>query len=360
MARPVTIILACFFSLVTGSILAVGLVGKPTVLRYAEKIKPYSIVFRNTARPRADRYGEPLIIFFGDSSVALPPWAIEGSPHIPALLEDRLRHTHPELGDVTVVEWAFDGARMFHYYCLLFEAARYSPDLVVIPINWRSLGPQLFDWKEHYSFPELSGLVPLSERDQLSGGDLMDSESIDAASQALYAAQWPLLYVTGLRTWARIKLGMEPEKEPLSELRDVLPSLQRLIRQVSDEELSKKYNTGIDPNNSQLKAVRAVTEAAARLNVRVLFYITPIHMGEIRRRGMDGTFGKPFTLVTDTASSSTSMCINLAGLLPEDAFIDQYEHYTPTGNRLVAFALAGPAAGMLRNDGSHQPARDSE
>ena len=347
--EPLKILLWHLLSLGFVLLFALFAIGKPSVLEYSARIKPYAVVFQTKDSIKsASLASDRVIIFFGDSSVAQPPWAGKDAPHIPAILADELRESHPGLDDVSVIEWAFNGARMFHYYCLLFEAEKYSPDLLIIPINWRGLGPRSMGWREKYAFPELSALAPFSEWTSGPGKSILELEGISPPEQFIYRLQRPTLYLRGLRMWVRIKLGMESEEEPLSPRLKALPPARVLMSLFSDEELFRTYANEIADSNTQLRTLRALVETSARRGTRLLFYITPIHAEEMRRRPRFNprTFRESTGRVVEAATSETSACLNLAELLGEDDFIDFYEHYKPEGNREIARALA-PAVHRL-------------
>jgi hypothetical protein len=347
--KPLSIILWHLFSLGCVSLFALHAIGKPSVLACSSKLKPYAVVFQTRsllkhARLTSDR----VIIFFGDSSVAQPPWAGRNTPDIPVILEAELRRSYPETGEVSVVEWAFNGARMFHYYCLLFEAEKYSPDVVIMPINWRSLGPKSIEWREMYAFPELSALVPFREGVSEPGKSVFELEGIPPSRRFTYLFHRQMLYIRGLRMWFRIRLGMESEEEPLSVRPETLPPVGMLMSFFSDEELFRTYANDIAHGNTQLRILRALTEAAGRRGMNLLFYITPIHVDEMRRRPKFNarTYRESVGRVVDAATSETSSCLNLLELLREEEFIDFYEHYRPEGNRRIALALT-PAVHKL-------------
>lgn len=327
------------------------LIGRTTILDYSAKVKPYSIVFKSRDELRRAREGSSnLIIFMGDSSVAQPPWAIKGLPGIPKLLENEMRRLYPELGETRVVEWAFGGARMFHYYCLLFEAAPYKPDLVIVPINWRSLGPELAQWQKTFEFPELSAMVPSKERANPAAKDVFQFEGISRPKQSLYMFYRPTLYFSGLKMWFRIQSGMESPSDPLENLLNELPPAKQLIANFSEEKLFSQYEIRITDDNSQLETMRLLVEAADRLDMKVLFYITPIHIEEMsRRRAFEpDVLRESLGRVTESARSETSVCLNLLGLFGEENFIDCFEHYSPIGNHKVALALAPTVSKILK------------
>ncbi len=334
---------------------ALPMVGRQTLLKYSEKVKPYAVVFWSRNEVRAAKHeSDEIIFFFGDSSVALPPWAAKDTPHIPALLDAELREAYPELGGVSVIDWSFPGGRFFHYYCLLFEAENYSPQLLIIPINWRNLGPRSWEWSKENAFHELSALVPFSERRFASGKNIFEREDIPPSKQLIYSYEYPMLYLTGLKMWCRTKVGLEPEEDPLANVLEGLPEAKVLIKRFGDKQLFEQYPVDISADNVQLGILRSLIEASARRGVKLLFYITPIHLDEMRyRQPFDpGKFSESVNRIMEAATSETSTCLNLVDLLGEEDFLDSFEHYTPEGNRKVAAAIAPAVRDSLKPHGS--------
>ena len=322
------------------------LADRPALMRHAAKVKPYAVAFqsggtirRGTAEPGS------VLVFFGDSSVARPPWAKRNSPSIPALLEAELRNFSPDSLSPSVLDWAFAGGRFFHYYCLLFEAEKHRPSLVIIPINWRSLGPQAPQWREKFAFHELSALVPRGEWAHPSGKSVLRLEGIPPPRLALRLLHRPTLFITGLRVSFQTTLGIQPKEEPWAEVFDNLPSGQELIARYGDERLFNQYANRISGDNSQLRLLRRLVETADRRGVKLLFYITPIHLDEMRRRPPfdAAAFRESVGSVVDATRSETTSCLDLSDLLGEEDFIDNHEHYSDEGNRKIALALASAA-----------------
>jgi hypothetical protein len=177
----------------------------------------------------------------------------------------------------------------------------------------------------------------------------MRMEGISPTRQRIYALQRPLIYVTGLKRCFRDAIGMDVEAMPPEEILRLLPAGEMFIRNYSDERLFTQYTDDIPPGEPPLQALRSVVEAAERLDMKLLFYITPIHLEEMRRRQAfdDDLFQASVERVVEAARSETSLCLNLSGLLRGRDFLDSGEHYTADGNRLIARALAVEAGEIL-------------
>ena len=105
MRKLLTILFWVFIFLAVTSLVAVRLAGRSVILDHAGKVKPYACVFRSRDEIReAQRTSDTLIFFFGDSSVAPPPWAGEHGPRIPAILESELHTSRSAPGGIAVID----------------------------------------------------------------------------------------------------------------------------------------------------------------------------------------------------------------------------------------------------------------
>ncbi|GAB4348918.1 MAG: hypothetical protein Kow0099_31720 [Candidatus Abyssubacteria bacterium] len=322
---------------------AVQLTGPGALLRHAASVKPYAPIFDPAPlREPASATGN-IVIFFGDSSVAQPPWAEPDAPGIPALLQT-------ELAGCRVVDWSYSAAALFDYYCLLFEARKHSPALVVIPINWRNLGPLSWERGTRPAFPELSAAVPL---DGPSSRPL-HSWGIHRSHQLASRAGRPLVYLTGLRAFARNKSGRAPHD---SARFDSAPPPGELITYLSDARLFGTYSH-VDPTDEQVEALRLLARVSRHHGgPRLLLYITPIHIEEMRTRNAHKTEAVLHSIaaLTEALAAEGVKCVNLAAILSERDFIDTAEHYTAAGNRAIAEALAPEVRRLLRSSDAPFP-----
>ena len=328
--------------------------GRSTLLRHAAQVKPYAVAYQPVSHLAAFTHdvqptAQHLIVFLGDSSVAQPPWAAGDSPAIPAILRDALRESSPLGASVRVLDWSFAGGRLFHYYCLLFEAEKLSPSLIVIPINRRGLGTIADEWSERFAFRELASLVPLAERSFPTGAAVMRVEDVGSSRQRILAIHRPVLYVAGMKNWILSPFRAEPGPAPQLKTLRALPPGEHIIERYSDERLFTQYPRVIAHDSPPMTALRAIVETAQRRGTAVLFYTTPIHLDEMRRRPRfeAATFAASTESIVAAATSNATACLDLSDLLREDDFLDNYEHYTPDGNRAIAMALAPEVSRLL-------------
>ena len=361
--KPILILLSFLLSLLLLFFVVVRLVGEQTLLHHAAQISPYSMIFAREIHVRdADKAFERLIFFFGDSSVV----TVKGSTatqreiRIPGMLEKVMNQRYPEIGGVSVVEWAFIGAQPFDYYCMLFGVEKYSPSLVIAPINWRTLGGE--DESPKSRFPGLSRMVPPAERFSLSRDNPLVLEDISLAHQALYVFDKPRLYAQGLKLWSRAALStllhpetLEANTTPIETIPPNVRNWQERMARWSDSALFGKYPLEITAEKTQMRILHLIAKTASARGIQFLFYITPIHTYEIKTRetfDAEKLQRSVQTILEQTTVGSTE-CVNLIDLLEtSDDFVDYHEHYNVEGNRKIAEALAAAARETLLKTGA--------
>jgi hypothetical protein len=195
----------------------------------------------------------------------------------------------------------------------------------------------------------MSALAPLFERGRAAGRRMMTQEGVTPLAQAFYKARLPLLYAQGLRAWGNERLGLSKEKN-LENLMEIMPNVDKLMAGFTDEKLlTEYYPISVGGDNQRLDALEALSQTARRRGLSALFYLTPIHVEEMRRRSgySETAFQESITHVEKIALSEGGDCVNLIDLLEEKDFLDCFEHYTPAGNARIAQELAPEAARLM-------------
>ncbi len=356
-AKPAYVLLSYVSSFLALVFISIVLLGKQTVLYYAAQISPYSMIFANEVKiADGDRSVDDVIFFFGDSSVVTVKGdtALARELHIPSMLESELNRRYPELGRVSVVEWAFIGAHPFHYYCMLFAVEKYKPSLVIAPVNWRALGA--VDGKANYKFPELIRLVPARERIALGPDSPVNLEGIPLTDQFLYLFDVPKLYMQGLKEWARSRFfsmwypeRVDREATPAGTIPDNVQNWEGMLANWPDSELFATYPVVVPADHLRVKTLRLIADTAWKRKTPFLFYITPIHTTEMaKRESFDAAgFRRSVETVIGQSAAGCAECVNFIELLDETNFVDFFEHYSVEGNRKVAEALAPEVRRML-------------
>jgi hypothetical protein len=192
-------------------------------------------------------------------------------------------------------------------------------------------------------------MVPLDDRAHPSGRNIMSLEGISPPRQMLHGFHRASLYLTGAKIWIRSVLIPKPKASAWVLSPETSPLPQGLIQRYSDKKLFEQYACDIPADSVQLREIRALVETASRRRRKILFYITPIHLDEMRRRAPfdEALFVASTENVVASTVSDATACLNLSDLLREDDFLDNFEHYTADGNRAVAKALAPAVVEML-------------
>lgn len=314
--------------IVTISFLAVYLkVGSRTLLKYAATIKPYAQFYIS-----ADWIGTPqvstqkLVFFFGDST--LQRGFDENHEGTAEMLESELRRTYPDLGKVSVLRKSFGSATLYHFYCMLFLAEKYSPDLVIIPVNWMWLGMKspggYFLGKQHLS--KIAGVVPMREYFSSNKGNPLRQVGVSPKDKISYMMDIPLLHMTGMRLWIRERLCL-PETEGTASTIDWFP-------------MSPPGYAELCPGHQSIDLLRYVAETAEKRNIRVLFYIVPSETMLGDRFPLEpDQFKCSVEQILNASETRTTRGLNFARLLNADQFIDSV-HYGASGHRDMARVLA--------------------
>lgn len=319
--------------------------------------RPYAPFYKTFSDMRAGGEGsDKLVFFFGDSTLL-----VTDTPERPDVVEklgSTLADEYPELGNISLTKCAFGSATLFHYYCLMFEAEKLSPDLLIIPINWCWLSPQSSSWRRRFRFHEISEMAPISEQFRPERGNPLKMEKISLGEHLLYSLNMYVVYAEGAKSWVR-NLGSE-ERVVRSDQMDEPPPRQNRIsflfgrtrRTVEAEEYqeAEEYHgyAMFRPGHPSLDLVRYVAATAERRGIRVLFYISPVKLDRVQaaKKFDREKFDLTRSLLVEAATTSTTECLDLSTLLDADLFIDNL-HYKSDGHLELAGALAPEVSRML-------------
>lgn len=292
---------------------------------HAEHIKPYSgLVGSGTSlRPARDK-NRMRILFLGDSSLFAPLHTKDDPRPTPGLLEEILSRDKDLGMQIEVTAWSFLGAHMFHYYCMLDRAAKASPDLIIIPIDW------VFLKKDSNRFPEMSGMVPLFMRNP-AGVNPLRLKGISPFRHMWYEFSIYFVYPIGLRAWAQDS----PEEAPLER------ELQK-IRDGGKNFLNEHYPMDISDTDENCLILKEIVDFCMSKNLNVLFYISPINCEYLQSIGHfdGGKFEASKKVLMRITKGKGIYCVDLSELLSDDDFWDMRMHYFSPGRKKVAESLA--------------------
>jgi hypothetical protein len=371
-SAPVITMAFCLLCVVTPIVLCFVFVGPRTILEYAGKSKPYSLVLdpaSYAALSENQNEDSRKIVSFGDSNYFYPPHRIPKSKkmqtYLTTLLYEELNESEG-LSDFVISQRAFASAGMFDYYCMIYEALEYSPDLIIVPINWRSFGSDEWDsfggeWMEssNWYHPELSALVPLRNEFVRDQEDPLKVKGISFAKQLEYKISLYTLYPIGMKAWA-----LESAKSLFVALRENINSsafaAEETEKQTADKkrgplvvrDISIDYPMTIEDTNLSYQSLAPLAHVASKRGTKVLFYIWPIDqerfekIGHLDKESLD----KSKKLVAEAVDEDNIYFMDLSDLLEHKYFFDQNGHCVVEGRRKIAKALAPKVAEIL-NEG---------
>jgi hypothetical protein len=330
-------------------------VDRDSFLKYAMDTKPYSAIFQKEALAINHEANHPTLICFGDSCYYFPNDRRLNfrnfDRHIPGLLSQQLNRAGSE-SSIKVVEWAYPGAGLkFDYYCMFFRAKTYKPDLILIPINWRSFS---HGWLiQEVDHPELCSFVPLRARLTPEIDDFLRENGISLIKHLESKLTIFAFYVTGMKLSVKEKLlhpsaGENEKKEGNNEA-----DLQMEQQMMDLDVLVYNYPSSLNASNPTLRGFTAFLEEASRNRQKVLFYIYPelLQTSDLyKRAAFDASKERLIELVKKHNSNSIQI-YDLFELLPHDLFYDQWGHFTLEGRRKLAEALAPKVREMIVSDG---------
>lgn len=348
---PLRIVSWCVAILISFYLLSYLAIGRGVLLESAARGRPYAPFYglSSDVKARGGEDSDELVFFFGDSTLL----TIDTPEHAGVVenLDSALADEYPELGDVLLVQCAFGSATLFHYYCLMFEAEKLSPDLLIIPINWFWLSPQSGFWTRRFRFHEIAGMVPISEQFRPERGNPLRMEEISLGEHLRYSLNMYVVYAEGAKAWVR-NLGAE-EGAPSGQMEEPIDPNKRALfwmgatpRMAEAEEYH--IYAMLRSGHPSLDLVRYVATTAEMRGIRVLFYIAPIRFDRVQaaRKFDRETFDLTRSLLVEAATTSTTECLDLSTLLDADRFIDNL-HYKSDGHLELAGALAREVRRML-------------
>ena len=370
MFNKTTRIAICYATILAS--VAVGLffaVGREKLLAYATESRPYSMLFSGYShRDLLEHSGSFKIICLGDSNYFYPPdirFAADPETfdaHIPGLINEEMKACGfaPE---PSFTEWAYAGANMLDYYCLFYKAVKLAPDLIIIPINWRSFSQS---WIESPTFfhPELSAFAPLDTDLPLSYEDPIRAAGITAIKQIEYKIHILSLYKIGFENWSSKIRGSALGKNKTDGISNALFGLParrkkdlkiELLIDDTEEFFQLYYPATVSPENLTFKRMRSLAFIASQHDIKVLFYIWPLDKELLTetKRWQESTFDDSKWIVAnaiDAESRKDVFFFDLSDLLAHEDFHDAAGHCTAEGKKKIAEALAPQIALILRGE----------
>lgn len=367
------------------------LVGAQTFAERAVESRPYAILFSPAIRETLSSFPKSTngdtekrsVILLGDSNNIWPDgsaWKSGPAENDLGALLCEVLSRESGLPKVTISEWAYPAASMFDHYCMFYMAMKFSPDIIIVPINWRGFGTQWLRLKGNTQLPqirlnpELSAFVPINEALGPGYESPLRSRGISRVRQLEYRLDILSLYPAGVRAWAlgylksfgalsrllmsselngesnpnsRPSLGIGDAKEtaadkPESIKNGKLPEGKKGSIRVSD----KMFPMEITRTNPTFVCFRALAHAASKRNAKILFYIWPLDPLCLDTKAP--AFQASKELLIQVAQEENAYCVDLSDLLTHEYFFDILGHCEVNGRRKVAEALVPDVARILQ------------
>jgi hypothetical protein len=367
--------------------LAFRIAGVQGIISHASKSKPYSVIFQQerlggffSRRGTEHRQGQTNILLFGDSNMFHPASAEDN--HLASIIERSLR-SGEDLSDVRVLNWDYTGASMFCYYCMFWWATDYSPDLIIIPINWRSFGKEWDEVVTHeYFHPELSGLVPFSERFSSLDFNPVKANGISLIKQLEYRVSLYSVYFVGMRGWARSNLIEQlgflaggDDSAPMPQIeavqndeataessvrstavspaddRNVPPEIPDIIPRLEKAgSLEDFFPMRFEESNTTLLTIEALADAAARSDTKILFFVWPLdHELLASKNALDKeSLSLSIQMLREATDSNNVYFKDLSELLRHRDFFDFWGHCKVEGRQKIGASLASAVRDVLK------------
>ena len=357
-SAPIKIMAYYLLCLAATMALCLRLLGIETILRYANQSKHYSLLLApDSVAEQAEAEDTIRIICLGDSNYYYPP-SIFIRPgifvnHLPELnrAAANIEGGPPSL---SLSEWAFPGACMFDYYCLFYLALKASPDLIIVPINWRAFGSDYIDHPAWFR-PEMSALVPFSERLSSECEDPVGFRGISLVKQLEYKIKFRSVYSTGIKSWALAKIRsfsllLSRNLMPLGADKGAEAIVKSEEADVDPATLSQQFPMTITGSHPRIHSLSGLAHAAAKHRIHVLFFIWPM---DHERLAEAGTLDRPALeqskrLIRKAVARPNIHFADLSDLLGHDDFHDIHGHARAAGQKKVMEAITPEIVEILR------------
>lgn len=336
------------------------LVGEKPVLKHATKIKPYAFFLHGRFHPTVPNNNQSTIICLGDSN-CFGLWRMLGR----ALKKQGIQR------EVIVRDWVYGGAAMFDYYCMFHRARRFSPDIVIIPINWRSFS-SVWLGKTLFFHPELTAFVPLGEQFPPEYENPLELRNISSTKHLKFKMLLFRVYPLGIKMWARdgIRdalrkfLSGDTESETTSRRSRRTGKRERAFFE-GPKYVRHNFPMRITHDNLTFRTLRSLAYSASQQETKILFFIWPLDqehfadVGILRKDELERSIQYVREAITAHATENIYF-MDLSGFLGHQYFRDSGGHCTFAGRRKIAGALASKVRQILDENphgaGAHEPA----
>ena len=354
-AAPIKIAIYCLLYLITVTVLGSRLLGRKTIVAHARLVRPYWVTFsvepsqleRSSYGGSSDGGTKGTRIFsFGDSNAFFP----EGDDSdLAVLLQDAIS-AMPGAPALTVFKWHYKGASTFDYYCMFYGAMKYSPDLILVSLNWLNFQD---DYVRFHFHPEMSMFVPLREWVSSGYQKPLSLRSISPVKHFQYKLSRFSLYPMGIRAWGRENMRACLE-EFIGSTGAAVQSTRRVDNSFGPKPTGYRWSFPMEltDSNLTLQTLSSLVHVASKREATVLFYIWPLDYEYLEEHGsMDRTaLEQSKQVILHTLKKKNVYLADLSFLLEHEYFYDRWGHCTKRGRERIADALAPKILEILRDD----------
>lgn len=299
---------------------------------------------RDHARVRVAMMGDSMV-FTDGPGISMPEW----------VRRELVARQGKRRTGVHVLSWAAWGTAP--EYCMVDEIAGSKPDLLVLELNLRLLGPAPLG---AVSYTELSGhiandrlleaaFLPLSHAGMTLGRMLFyrgivltkheaQFQDIVTRQAMLFDVREPLEKWLDSKTHTRLyedrrlawgyTLSARYLAAGTTHSRDSLPHAHDALGDVLD---------GIQEDHPRLVVLRAMLQDFRKLGVPVLVWVSPINLDHLKSLGLDlDGIERSMGTIERSVEGSGAHFVDLHALLRDDEFADAGDHYLREGSPSAA------------------------
>lgn len=375
-ASPAKIGIFYLLFIVLIMVLCVWIIGTKTILMSAMAQKPYSVLLYENyffglvaeyhEHDSRDSEDSTRVICFGDSNSFYPPdYRVPRNAnrgiHLSGLLHESIENSIGISPKVTFSDWSYVGATIFDYYCLFYEAEKFSPDLIIVSINWSSFGEAWLNNEDIDIFrPELSALVPIRSELPSNYEDPVRSVPISAVKQIGYKIDLYSLFPIGAKFWITERLrslfGLRDRNNifglPEDQGEPIAVALSRGLEDEDEQSIRMKFDPfwpaahkyfpmRIEDSNPSLRSLRALAYVASERGTKILFFIWPLDLEYLEEVGIinESALRRSRLLIKEAVVRENIFFADLSDMLEHRYFYDERGHCITEGRRRIAQAL---------------------
>ena len=364
-------------------VISFWLIGSERIIASAMSGKPYSVLindyhFSGLLREHhekkliEDRHLKRILLL-GDSAVFYPPDPViprdtNSTIHLSAMILNSITSRTQSI-ELRISDWSYIGATLFDRYCFYYLAKEYQPDMIIIPIHWRSFGSP---WQNNPAFfrPELSALVPFRSELPEDYKDPLKSAGITTIKQLEYKISIYSLFPVGAKLWTlnslRIFFGGQLESGDLTNHSENGRMTQNTLSEVPESEnsenlqkpstmspavYSKHFPMKVESSHRALCNISALSHVASKHKTKLLFFLWPVDWEYFEKLGIydQVEFERSRQLIRNAVRGENIFFVDLSTMLRHEDIFDWQGHFTVKGRRKIAEALAPTILSILED-----------